>query len=370
VTGGGIISAAPAGTRPLLMIPGPSELGEETLDLLSEPVRPHYGREWCDLHAAVIDALARVLGTTEPPYLIPGSGSTGLDAALLNLFEPGQRVVVPRTGYFGDRLAEMATHQGLDVSPVPVAIGQPVDPERVASVAGGAAGVLSVHVETSTGVRHPIAELATVAQAAGAVLVVDAIASVGGETVAVDAMGVDALITAPQKGLEAPAGLAVVALGVRGRERMLSRRNPPSSWYLDLRTWDRHRFDDWEPHPVTMPTNLVVALLGTLSQLLGIGVETRVRARAELAGHLRHRLHELGLSTVASPGAEANLVSVVRTPDADHITRSLVAEHGIMLARGLSPVENDAFRIGLVGPRATRATVDRLLEALDCIRRA
>jgi alanine-glyoxylate transaminase/serine-glyoxylate transaminase/serine-pyruvate transaminase len=350
------------------MIPGPSELDDAELHLLGEQVRPHYGADWCRLHGEVVDALGRVLGVAEPPYLIPGSGSAGLDAALLNLFEPGQRVVVTRTGYFGDRLAQIARRQGLHVTCVGVAVGQPADPDAVRAAARGAAGVLSVHVETSTGVRHAIEPLAAAAHAAGALLVVDAIASVGGEEVAVDAMGIDALVTAPQKGLEAPAGLAIIALGARGRARLESRRERPSSWYLDLRNWEHHRREgwDWEPPPVTMPTNLVAALGGSLRRLLAQGVSTRVAERADLARRLRAGLRSLGLEPLAAPGCEASLVTVVRTRDADRLAARLLQEHRLMVGRGLAPVP-DAIRVGLLGPRATSDAVDRLLLAIASV---
>lgn len=148
---------------------------------------------------------------------------------------PSTTVVVPNTGYFGRRLVEMARVHWLRVAEVPVDVGAPVDVSRVGAVLPGADGVLAVHVETSTGVRHPVGQIARVAGEAGAVSVVNAISSAGGEHLSVQGMDIDALVTASQKGLEGAAGLGVLALGPRGRERLEAHSERPRSWYLDLR---------------------------------------------------------------------------------------------------------------------------------------
>ena len=176
--------------------------------------------------------LGALLGCADPPYLIPGSGTLALDAAIMNLFEPGQRVAVARTGFFGTRLAEIARAQQLEVVDVPVETGAAVDPRARRGGADGADGLLSVHVETATGVRHPIEELARVAAEAGVAFVVDGIASVGGELLDVDGWGITAVATGTQKGLEAPPGLGIVALGP-GRARRMPRgrgARRPGTW--------------------------------------------------------------------------------------------------------------------------------------------
>ena len=247
---------------PELMIAGPGELHEEDLEVLGTQVIAHYGDVWTELHRDTLDLLSRMMDASVTPYLIPGTGTTCLDAGVLNLFEPGQKVVLADTGFFGTRSMELAAADGLETVVVPVEVGAPIDPARIADVVDGADGVITVHVETATGVRHPIEEIAKVARDVGALYMVDGIASVGGELAAVDSMGLDALVTGTQKGLEAPPGLGVLALSERGRERVLARSKPPGSWYLDLRTWDKYREEwaSWHPHPVTMPTNLVLAL--------------------------------------------------------------------------------------------------------------
>jgi alanine-glyoxylate transaminase/serine-glyoxylate transaminase/serine-pyruvate transaminase len=342
------------------MIPGPAALPADGREILGGPVLAHYGEVWPALHADVVAAVGAVLGCREP-HLIPGSGSAALDAAVFNLFEPGQRVVVPMTGYFGARLADIARAHGLAVLEVPVEVGAPVSPERVADALPGAHGLLCVHVETSTGVRHPVEALAA---GTDLVVVVDAVASAGGERLAVDRLGADAVVTAGQKGLDGPPGLGVVALSERGRDRVASRSWDCPSWYLDLRRWERHRREDsWEPHPVTMPTTALLALLAGVRGILRSGLAARVAHRAALAARLRDGLAGLGLPPVPRPGVAANLVVAAWADDPDAVA-ARAARAGLLIARGLGPTAGRAVRVGLLGRTATDAMVDRLLTAL------
>lgn len=353
---------------PELMIAGPGELHEEDLEALGRQVIAHYGDLWTELHAQTLDALGRVLGTARLPYLIPGTGTTCLDAGVMNLFEPGQKVVVANTGFFGIRLLELARTHRLEAVEIPVEPGAPVDAAAIAAALerSGADGVFTVHVETATGVRHPVEEIARVARDAGAIYLVDGIASVGGEPLDVDGMGIDAVVTGTQKGLEAPPGLGILALSERGWERAHSRSEPPPSWYLDLNTWDWYRkeWGAWHPHPVTMPTNLVLALASSLQRILEIGVSAWVARRQELAERCREGLRGLGFEPIPAPGAEASLVVAAWADDPATIQRRLLVEDKIMISGGLTPTQGKAIRIGLMGRNASNEMVDRVLSGI------
>jgi alanine-glyoxylate transaminase/serine-glyoxylate transaminase/serine-pyruvate transaminase len=346
---------------PALMIAGPGELHEEDLDVVGQQVIAHYGDVWVEIHNRVVDRVGELVGAADRPYLMPGTGTLGLDAAVANLFTEGDRVVVPNTGFFGIRLIEVARAHRLKVDKVDVEIGSPVDPAAVAARVEGAAGVLMVHVETATGIRHPIEEVAKIANDAGALFMVDGIASVGGELVNVDRDGIDALVTGTQKGLEAPPGLGIVAFGPRGRERV-DAHVPPHSWYLDLQRWDWYRAE-WphHPHPVTMPTNLFLALASSVDRILEAGLEAWVGKRAALAKKLRQDLQELGLELVAAPGYESNLVTAIYVDDPPSVVKSLIANDGIMISGGLEPLATQVVRIGLMGRTATEEWVDRVV---------
>jgi alanine-glyoxylate transaminase / serine-glyoxylate transaminase / serine-pyruvate transaminase len=350
---------------PELMIAGPGELHNEDLAVLGHQVIAHYGDVWTELHRQTIADLSRLLGAADPPYLIPGTGTTCLDAGIGNLFEPGQRVLVAQTGFFGTRLSQIAAAHRLEVVEIPVEVGRAFDPARIADASKGAHGVLSTHVDTATGVRHPIDDIARVARDNDLIYFVDGIASVGGELCDVDGMGVDCVVTGSQKGLDAPPGLGILALGEGGRARVEARSEPPPTFYLDLKVWDRYRdeWGAWHPHPVTMPTNLVLALASSVRRILGEGIEAWVAGRADLAKRCREGLRGLGLEPVPEPGVEANLVVAMWADDPATIQKHLLNK-GIMISGGLDPTMGRAIRVGLMGRTASQEMVDRVVEAV------
>lgn len=347
---------------PELMIAGPGELHEQDLAVLGRQLIAHYGDVWTQIHTDAVAATGVFLGAADLPYLIPGTGTACLDAGFFNLFEPGQKVVVANTGYFGGRLMGLAAQHRLEVVEVPVDVGAPADPGRIADSISGAHGVITTHVETATGVRHPIAEIAQVAHEAGAVCMVDAIASAGGELIHVDDMGIDLLVTGTQKGLEAPPGLGIIALSEGGRARVEARSSRPESWYLDLKVWDQYRdeWGAWHPHPVTMPTNLIMALSSSMARITEVGLEAWVARRAELAERCRDGLRDLGLDPVPHAGAEANLVVAAWADDPASIQKHLL-DNGLMISGGLDPTMGKAIRVGLMGRTATIQMVDRVV---------
>lgn len=347
---------------PELMIAGPGELHEEDLEIMGRQVIAHYGDFWTKLHEQTIDQLARILECKDLPYLIPGSGTACLDAAVGNLFEAGQRVVVAQTGFFGTRLKHIAHAHRLEVIEVEVEPGAPIDPPRIFEAAQKADGVLTVHVETSTGVRHPIEEIAGAASDAGAVYVVDGIASVGGEHLRLDEWGIDAVVTGTQKGLEAPPGYGILALGPGGRARLDARESRPEAFYLDLKVWDQYREDwgHWHPHPVTMPSNLTLALGSSLGRILEAGIEAWIDRRHLLATRCREGLRALGLEPIPQAGCESNLVVALWADDPAGIQKHLL-EQGIMISGGLDLTMGKAIRVGIMGRTATEAMVDRVI---------
>ncbi len=347
---------------PELMIAGPGEVHEEDLEILGNQLIAHYGDVWTKLHEQTLDQLAAILGCADSPYLIPGTGTACLDAAVGNLFEEGQRIVVAQTGFFGTRLTQIAQAHGLEVIPLEVEPGAPVDPGAVFDAAQKADGVATVHVETATGVRHPVREIAQAAKDAGALYMVDGIASVGGEHLKVDEWGIDVLVTGTQKGLEAPPGYGILALGPEGRARLDARESRPRAFYLDLKIWDQYRdeWGSWHPHPVTMPTNLTLALSSSMSRILEEGLEAWVDRRHALATKCREGLAALGLDPIPHAGSEANLVIAMWADDPAAIQKHMLGK-GIMISGGLVPTMGKAIRVGLMGRTATDAMVDRVI---------
>ncbi|KAA1018277.1 alanine--glyoxylate aminotransferase family protein [Pseudonocardia sp. EV170527-09] len=346
------------------MIPGPCALHPNDRGRLAEQTRAHYGEDWSAFYSGFLDKVGALLDA-HSAYLLPGSGSAGLEAAIRNQFAPGQTVVVPDTGFFGARLAEIATALGLRVRVVEQSLGQPVDVDQLDQHLSGADGLACVHVESTTGIRHPIREMAQRARARGLVVVVDGVASAGSEVVQLRAAGIDAFVSASQKGLGGPPGLAVVAFDDLGAER--AARAHPRSWYFDLGRWARSRAEDiWEPHPVTMPTAVVRALAESVGRITATGIESWVDGRRRLAAQLRGGLSGLGFETFAPENAAANMITVVAGSGARELV-ARAARGGIMVAGGLEPLSS-AARIGLVGATANSEHVTALLDTLSASR--
>ncbi|ALL78061.1 hypothetical protein AD006_27135 [Pseudonocardia sp. EC080610-09] len=346
------------------MIPGPCALHPDDLGRLAEQTRAHYGEEWSAFYSGVLDELGTLLDA-HSAYILPGSGSAGLEAALRNQLEPGQTVVVPDTGFFGARLAEIAAALDLRVRVVEQDLGQPVDVDELARHFSGADGLACVHVESTTGIRHPVREMAQRARAGGLVVVLDGVASAGSELVQLRADGIDAFVSASQKGLGGPPGLAVVAFDDLGAERAARAR--PRSWYFDLGRWARARAEDpWEPHPVTMPTAVVRALAESVGRIAATGIESWVDGRRRLAAQLRSGLRDLGFETFAPENTAASMITVVTGSGAGELV-ARAARGGITVASGLEPLPS-AARIGLVGATATPEHVASLLDTLSASR--
>jgi alanine-glyoxylate transaminase/serine-glyoxylate transaminase/serine-pyruvate transaminase len=356
----------PADAPPLqLMIPGPCQLGPREREVLARPVEPHYGPAWSATYHRLRSDLCALLGA-ERSYVLPGSGTTALDATMFNLFSPGERVAVVGSGYFGSRLATQAESRGLEACIIPCAPDRPVELDAVRARIPGCQGLLVTHVETSTAIRQPVAALASIARDEGALILVDGIASAAGEQVDLAAMDIDAFVAASQKGLAAAPGLGIVALGRRGLNRLGRRPRAVRPWCLDLVVWDDEAAGspEWEPHPVTMPTNLVNVLASSVARIRDTGPETWIKARRNLARHCRAGLRDLGLSLAAPEDSAANLVVVVAHPRADDIRQELLRRSGILVAKGLWPLDDGVFRVGLIGCTAVPSMVDLLLHEL------
>jgi alanine-glyoxylate transaminase/serine-glyoxylate transaminase/serine-pyruvate transaminase len=356
------------------MIPGPVPLTPAVSAELGRPPEPHYGPVWADAYHETVALTRDVFGSADADvFLIVGSGSAGLEAAIGSLTDTGDRVVVGVNGYFGERLATIARGLGAEVLEVPAPWGHPIDAGALDESLGGArraAAVLVTHVETSTGVVNPVAQLAAVARARGVPLVVDAISSLGGLQFALDEWGVDVCVGASQKCIGGPAGLAPVAVSPAAWSR-IERRRTYRGWYLDLLTWRELASRDWlwHPHPVTMPTQTVRAVRQALLELQDEGLDVRSERLRTLAGRLRASLRVMGLEPVAGDAAAAPVVTAFRPPTGaagTDMVGYVEREHGIRIAGG-APGRNteDLVRVGHMAPGVSRQDIDDVISALE-----
>ena len=354
--------------RPRLMIPGPIEVAPEVLDPMDDPLEPHYGPEWTALYREVTEALRRVFRTEGDIFLLVGSGSAGLDAAIGSSVGNGGRILVLRNGFFGTRLAEIAHSYTANVAVLDFPWGEPVYPKKTGDFLKHHPQdvVAVVHCETSTGVLNPVEELGRVCSRHGALLLVDAISSLGIEPLEMDRWSIGLCVAASQKGLECPPGLSPVAVAPEAWEFIAQRETP--GWYLNLRVWRRYweEWGDWHPHPVTHVVNVVKALRRALRRISAEGLEARLRRHREVAARLRRGLRELGLNPMVRDEFASHGVTAASAPrgKTEEFLAILRERHGYLLAGSLGEWRGKVFRIGHMGPAATPETIDGLLEAI------
>lgn len=352
-----------------ILIPGPVRPPEAVTAEMGAPMLVPYGSDWAQIHREVVDALRPVFGTKGDVLILPSSGSGGLDAVVGALVTPGDRVAVVRNGYFGARLCDMVTDYGGVLIPIDATWGRAVTVTQVAETLDTAAplkALIVVHHETSTGVLNPVPDIAATARARGVPLLVDAIASLGGIPVRMDEWGVQYCVTATQKCLEAPPGLAMVAVAPDGWEHLTGTPARARGWYLDLLRWRTYARDwaGWHPHPVTMPVHVFMALRKALQLLEAEGLEARIARYAALARQFRSRMSEIGMPPSPPEDEAATVVSVIKTPEgiSSGEVVDYLDERGLRIAGGIGPEAKILFRVGHVGADATPEVLEEVAE--------
>lgn len=356
-----------------LMIPGPVDVEDDVLEAMAQPVVPHYGQAWLEIYRETLGHLQQVFRTRNDVLLLVGPGSAGTDAALGSLARPGDKVLVPHNGFFGQRLAIIGRNHGLDVQSVQAPLGQPLDPEAIRQRLAAGSGIRAlavVHLETSTGVLNPLEEILAVAREFGVLTIVDAVSSIGGMPLPVDEWGIDACVTVSNKCLAGPAGLAPVAVSQRAWEEMDGMGDGAHGWYLNLRTWKEYavRWADWHPYPMTLPTNNIVALLTSLRRILEGGLERHYERHVKAARTVRAGLERLGFELLTAEAYTSPLITTVcRLPgmDVDDFRRYLAEEWQIMIAGGLEELRGKVFRVGHIGKAASLEYSDHFLQGVE-----
>jgi alanine-glyoxylate transaminase/serine-glyoxylate transaminase/serine-pyruvate transaminase len=300
-------------------------------------------------------------------FPVSGTGSAGMEAAVINVVRPGEAVVVGVNGLFGERLCEVASRAGAKVVRVEAPWGEPLDPDALLGAHPSPSVIAVVHAETSTGVRNEIAPLG--AGKGDALLLVDTVTSLGGIPVEVDGWGADLAYSGTQKCLGVPPGLAPLTVSDRARERLVER---PPSWYFDLGLISRYvESRAGRTYHHTAPVAMIFALHAGLGALLDEGL-IESWARHESCGRLlQDGLEKLGLELVAPPQCRLPQLTTVRVPDdlptgaseAD-VRTALLERFGIEIGAGVGPMAGTVWRIGCMGHTARPRNVELLLGAL------
>ena len=352
------------------MGPGPSGAHPRVLKAMTEPLLGHLDPYFLKIMDECQTMMRQVMQTENAVTIAtPGTGTSGMEATVMNLLEPGDNAVIGVCGFFGDRIVQMAERTGANVTRVDAEWGSPIEPEQIEQAikaAGRVKLVAVVHAETSTGVETPIDPIAKVAKEAGALLLVDCVTSLGGIPVTPDAWGADAVYSGTQKCLSAPPGVSPVTLSPAAWSAIEARETPSNTWYLDLRLLEAY-WDNRRAYHHTAPISMIYALHQALALVVEEGIENRW-ARHERNGRaLQSGLEAMGLTLHADEKHRLPVLTTVRIPDGvdDAAVRgALLNDHDIEIGGGLGVLKGKVWRVGLMGESSNEGNVLHFLSIL------
>lgn len=346
------------------------------LEALAHPTLGHLDPAFLALLDQLRSELRSVYGTQNTVTLpMSGTGSLGMETCLVNLLEPGDRILCGVNGVFGTRMCEVARRLGAEVSRLGAEVsrveapwGRPLDPEdlRQGLKRGPFKLLAVVHAETSTGVLQDLTPLRALADEANALLLVDTVTSLGGVPIDLDARGIDASYSGTQKCLSCPPGLAPISLSDRAMAAVRARRTPVASWYMDLTLIGQYWGSERVYHH-TAPINMLFALERALALVLEETLPVRFERHRRHAAALAAGLEALGLVLPVPESARLpplTLVSVPAGVDEAAVRRTLLARHNLEIGGGLGQFAGKAWRIGLMGAGSTRENLTLCLTGL------
>ena len=369
-------------TRPILMIPGPTELPFPVIQALNQPPSIQYDMNFdVNVLEPVTLALREVFQAPRGEVIVmPGSGRTCLEAGALSVLEPGDRALVIVAGAFGVLMREIMTRAGAEVTEFAVEWGQPIDlghlEREVARVQPKV--VHMVHNETSTGTTYPAAAVGRIAKAAGALFFLDTVSSLAGIDVQTEAWGVDLNMTGSQKCLAAPLGMSLVGVSPAAWDAMERRKHRASTLVYDLLRWK----ESWIPtsrggqvpdgtprrQPISIPTHLTAALGVAAKLILAEGLEHRFRRHAVAGRAFRAGLDAMRLEMFAEASILSDTVSCFRAPrdiDPARVVTEMRDRYGILIGTGLDKIRTSTLRVGHMGITSSPLYVLPTLSALE-----
>lgn len=362
--------------RRILMGPGPSDISPRVYSALSSPTVGHLDPYYLKIMDEMQAMLREVFQTkNELTLAVSGTGSSGMEACVVNLIEPGDKMLVCKNGIFGMRMADVAGRAGAEVITIEKDFGEIFSPEEIKEAVEKhqpkVVGI--VHAETSTGALQPLEEISRIVHEAGALILVDCVTSLGGIPVKVDEWELDAVYSGTQKCLSCPPGLAPVTYSPKAVEAMDQRKTKVASWYLDM-SMVREYWGGSRAYHHTAPINMNYALHEALRIILEEGLEARFDRHMSNHLALKAGLKELGIEYSVPEGQQLPMLNSVFIPegvDDGQIRSQLLNDYGIEIGGGLGPVKGKTWRIGLMGVSSERFNVIQLLTALgECLSQA
>jgi aspartate aminotransferase-like enzyme len=346
----------------ILMVPGPSEPYQEVLAELSKPVLPHYGREWKQVYEDTCSNLKRIFNTKDDVIILPGCGNAGLELAVANLVEPGDKVIVVYDGYFADYFKELVeVYEGLPIL-VSAPHGTAVKPQEIRDTLEGEADVkaiITAHNETLAGVKHDLAGIGKIAKEFNLYNIVDAVSSFGGMEIDMDGWSIDICIGYASKSLGSINGVTPVAINSRVWDYIKKRESSVRSRFLNLKLW-RKTMDEWaswgHPFPISQPTSVIVALKKATEIALEEGLENRYKRHKISKKAVRQGVKALGLEPFVVRDDDASeTVTSIKLPDevASAKITSSMKEHFNIVVGSMNLIGVNGLRIAHMASTAS-----------------
>lgn len=354
----------------LLLGPGPSTVDPRVLRAMATPLVGHLDPSFLQLMNR-IKQLLQYTFQTENALTIPvsGTGSASMESAVANMVEPDDSVLVCANGYFGGRLVDMAERYGGQVHCITRPWGEVFSPEEVkAAIEKHRPKVVAiVHAETSTGALQPLDDIAEIVHDHDAILIVDAVTSLGGIPVRVDEVGIDVCYSGAQKCLSCPPGASPITFNDRAIERLRSRKTKVANWYLDMSMIQRYWGDERTYHH-TAPISSMYAIYESLRIVHEETLEARWQRHLDNAQLLWDGLESLGFTMHVPLENRLPSLTTVRIPDhldEAAIRSKLLSDYNIEISGGLGELKGKVWRIGLMGYSSRPENVLTLLAALE-----
>jgi aspartate aminotransferase-like enzyme len=350
-----------------LRIPGPTPCPPEVLEAIGRQMINHRGKEFAQIIRDITPKLQQVFQTKNDVFLLTGSGTGGMEAAVVNTLSPGDKVLATSCGNFGDRFAEIAETYGAEVKRLSFEWGKSVDPDAVRQALkadSGIKAVLVTHNETSTGVTNDLKSISAAAKEFDKLILVDAISGLGSIDLPVDAWQCDEVVTASQKGWMVPPGLAMVSISDKAWRAYATSKMP--RYY-----WDFKSAKDYLEKGQTPATPAVSVFFGfavALDMMLAEGLPELFARHARIADLARNGAKSMGLSILPEEKYASNTITAIRASDKLNVSKLLQLledEHGVVLAGGQGILSGKIFRIGHLG----WVTEKDIKEVLDTIAR-
>lgn len=366
--------------KPLLMIPGPTEIPWRVIFAMIKPSYNHHDPKFnIDVLDHTLVEMRKIYQTENEIIAVPGSGRVGQQAAISSLIEPGDKVISIVAGIFGGWMREMVNRVGGKVTELQVEWGKNIDLKKVEKILneGGFKAITVVHNETTTGCMYPIKELGKLAKKHHALFIVDTVSSLGGVDIKTDDWNIDVNLTASQKCLAAPIGLAIVSVSKKAWKTMEERKTPAKDFAYDLYRWKKmwippERGGDlifgFRRQPITMPVHLVFALQEAVKMALEEGVENRFKRHQISAKAVREAINVLGLEIFPEKAIASDTVTAIKVPEGVDCKKTMdimKEKYGVLISGGLEKLATSIWRIGHMGITASPDFILPTLRAFE-----